>query len=77
MKCVQEKCFLPVADIGFNRGLPREAEVLLLLINPSTASGGPEDQSARTTMSFSLTWSESQEHKASERKTSEQLSYRE
>lgn len=76
MKCVQEKCFLPAVDIGFNQGLPREAEVLLLLINPSTASGGPEDQSARTITSFSLTWRESQEHKASERKTLEQVSYR-
>lgn len=47
--------FLPVVDIGFNQGLPREAEVLLLVINPSTASGGPEDQLARTTTSFRLT----------------------
>lgn len=69
MKCVQEKCFLPVVDIGSNLGLPREAEVLLLLINPSTVSGGPEDQLARTITSFGLTWRESQEHKASERKT--------
>lgn len=69
--------FLPVVDIGFNQGLPREAEVLLWLINPSTASGGPKDQSARTITSFSLTWRESQEHKASERKTSEHVSYRE
>lgn len=75
--CTSGVFFLPVVDIGFNQGPAREGEVLLLLINPSTASGGPEDQSARTITSFSLTWRESQEHKPSERKTSEQVSYRE